>query len=205
MKGADQLEFVWVGGLKAGVQVQDAAKDRQTRDLVYDRFHVVAQPDDEDGSHGGFRETVQNDEVRLQNLTDGLIPPEQYGNQNGEDDHQQEAAEGLGQGDADVPKQAAVMVEFHSTFQHPGRTAEDKCVEPACVRGDFPGGDDKQKKKYLNEQHHMAVLFYFSHIEGLGFAGGCRGRTYLVGSRLQRPQGPALTRTATFPVFPQAL
>lgn len=205
MKGADQLEFVWVGGLKAGVQVQDTAKDRQGDGGDDDGFHVVAQPDDEDGSHGGFRETVQNDEVRLQNLADGLIPPEQYGDQDGEDDHQQEAAEGLGQGDADVPKQAAVMVEFHSTFQHPGRTAEDKCVEPACIRGDFPGGDDKQKKKYLNEQHHMAVLFYFSHIEGLGFAGGCRGRAYLVGSRLQRPQGPALTRTVTFPVFPQAL
>lgn len=116
VKGADQLEFVWVGGLKAGVQVQDAAKDRQRDGGDDDGFHVVAQPDDEDGSHGGFRETVQDDEVRLQNLTDGLVPPEQYGNQDGEDDHQQEAAEGLSQSDADVPKQAAVMVEFHSTF-----------------------------------------------------------------------------------------
>lgn len=55
---ADEFQFFRVGGEKAGVQVDDAAEHGNGDCGDNDRFHVVAKPDDEDGSHGRFGKAV---------------------------------------------------------------------------------------------------------------------------------------------------
>lgn len=167
-----ELDFVRVRGYEACIQVQDTAEDCQGYGGDDDGLHVVAEPHDEDGRHGGFRQAVQDDEVRLQNLAEGLVPPKQHGDEDGEDRHQEETSEGLRQGDADVPQKVSVVIEFGGAFDHPGWTAEDKGVQQSDVGADFPGSNNKYKKKHLNKQYQTTVLFYFFHIKGLGRA--CR-------------------------------
>lgn len=160
----DQFDLIGIGGLENGIQVQYTAENCQRDGGDDDGFHVVAQPHDEDRRHGGFGKAVEYHKVWFQNFAESLVPPEQYRQQNGQKSYQHEAGEGFRQSDADMKHQTAFPVKFRRACEHPGRAAENKSVDPACVRGDFPEGDNKNKKKYLNEQHHLAVLFYFLYI-----------------------------------------
>ena len=141
-----------------------------------------------------------------------MIPPEKDGDQDGENRYQKKTSEGFCQGDADVSQQIAVCVELCGAFDHAGRTAENKRIQPADVGADLPGSNNKYKKKDLDKQYQPVVLFYFFHIKSLcraqrrGIRQQSTVRTGLFsGCGLQTGWIPKLCRSRLFPLLPETL
>ena len=66
----DRINLIWSGSIEENsvVECQDRAEDSDRDGGNDDRADVAPKPDDENRGEGGFRQTVEHDEIRLQNL-----------------------------------------------------------------------------------------------------------------------------------------
>ena len=65
-EGADEFQFFRVSFAEAGVEIDDRAKDRHRHSGNDDRPDICTEPHNQERGKGGFWQTVQDDEVRLQ-------------------------------------------------------------------------------------------------------------------------------------------
>lgn len=80
-QGVDELDFLRVHLGKSGINGKNAAKHGHGHSSHNDGFHIGPQPYDEKRSQGGFRQTVQYYQIRLQDLGKAAKEPEQNGGQ----------------------------------------------------------------------------------------------------------------------------
>ena len=140
--------------MKAGVEADDGAEDGDGDAGDDDGRRPGAEPDDEQRGECGFRQTVQDDQIRLQNLRQLSGVPEQRRDQQTEADHEQEARNGLEQGDADVREHMVCTKLFDEAQHHAARTGKEEAVDPAEGCAGFPQGkkereDEKTPGGYL--------------------------------------------------------
>lgn len=137
-KGIDQLDLLLVYPGKAGIQVQDAAEDRNRHSGRDDGSLVGAKPYDQERRKGGFGQAVEDHQVRIQDFGQLGAAPEQYRRQDTDEGGQQEAGNGLIQSAPEMQENALVFRHFPKTKGYLRGTAENERINDSVPGGKFP-------------------------------------------------------------------
>ena len=88
VKGVDEHDFIWVYFRKFGIEVQYAPEDCNRHSGNDNCCAVCAEPDNEKRSKRRFWQTVQDDQIRLQDFRKLPKEPEKDGDKKAEEDYQ---------------------------------------------------------------------------------------------------------------------
>ena len=88
VKSVDEHDFIWVYFGKFGIEVQYAPEDCNRHSGNDDSCAVCAEPDNEKRSKRRFWQTVQDDQIRLQDFRKLPEEPEKDGDKKAEEDYQ---------------------------------------------------------------------------------------------------------------------
>lgn len=126
VESVDQLDLFPVHCSEAGVQVHDAAEDGDGHPRNDDRGRRGAQPDDEQRGEGGFRQAVEHDQVRLQDLREPAAAPQEDCGKDARKCDKEETDDGLVERHPYVEENGAVHHHFPEAGAYPCGTAEDE-------------------------------------------------------------------------------
>lgn len=147
VQGIDEFDLFPVNSGEAGVQVHDTAEDCHGHTGNDDGRWGGAQPHDEQRRECGFRQAVQDDQIRLEYLGKFPAAPEENSGKEAEQCDKQETDNGFVQSDADVQENGAVSNHFPEAQSNLGRAAEDKRINDPCVCTNLP----QDKKDYQDQ------------------------------------------------------
>lgn len=140
-EGVYELDFFFFRTEEGSIKCENCTEHCNGDSGNNNRFDIVAEADDENRSKGRFWQTVEYDQIGLQDFGKGFIPPEQDGNQNTKQDNEGKADKGFCQRDTCMVEQTAVFGKLNGGTQHTGRTAEQKGVQYTDVGKQFPKPD----------------------------------------------------------------
>ena len=146
---ANQLNLVFIY-LQEAIQYgknRDDNRGQQSNDD--DGGLVIPEPDDDDGGEGGFRQGIEDNEIRLCHIGDEAVPPEQDCRQRAEYRPQKKADHRFPEGCADVQEKRAVPNHFYGCGEQFRRLTEEEGVNPTTVRGNFPEKEKQNKQQHL--------------------------------------------------------
>ena len=138
VKSVDEHDFIWVYFGKFGIEVQYAPEDCNRHSGNDDSCAVCAEPDNEKRSKRRFWQTVQDDQIRLQDFRKLPEEPEKDGDKKAEEDYQNKTDQSFVKGYSDMAENTAVTGHFQKTQGNPGGAAEDEGVDESCICGKFP-------------------------------------------------------------------
>ena len=138
VKSVDEHDFIWVYFGKFGIEVQYAPEDCNRHSGNDNCCAVCAEPDNEKRSKRRFWQTVQDDQIRLQDFRKLPEEPEKDGDKKAEEDYQDKTDHGFVKSHSDMTENTAVTGHFQKTQGNPGRTAENERVDQSCICRKFP-------------------------------------------------------------------
>ena len=138
VKSVDEHDFIRVYFGKFGIEVQYAPEDCNRHSGNDNCCAVCAEPDNEKRSKRRFWQTVQDDQIRLQDFRKLPKEPEKDGDKKAEEDYQDKTDQGFVKRHSDMTENTAVTGHFEKTQGNPGRTAENERVDQSCICGKFP-------------------------------------------------------------------
>lgn len=152
-----ELDLFLVHGGEAGIQVHDAAEDRDGHSSDDDGCGRGAQPYDQQRRERGLGQAVQDYEIRFQYFGEFPAAPQEHRDKDAEQCDKQEADNGLVQCDPYVQEDRAVQHHFPETQGDPGRAAENKGINDACIGADFPQNQKENKDQHPRGAHDHAA------------------------------------------------
>jgi len=138
VEGVDQHDLIRVDFGKFRIKIQDAPEDCNRHSGNDDGCAVCAEPDNEKRSKCRFWQTVQDDQIRLQDFRKLPEEPEKDGDKKAEEDYQNKTDQSFVKGYSDMAENTAVTGHFQKTQGNPGGAAEDEGVDESCICGKFP-------------------------------------------------------------------
>ncbi len=145
VKSVDEHDFIWVYFGEFGIEVQYAPEDCNRHSGNDNCCAVCAEPDNEKRSKRRFWQTVQDDQIRLQDFRKLPKEPEKDGNKKAEEDYQDKTDQGFVKSHSDMKENTAVTGHFQKTQGNPGRTAENERVDQSCICRKFPEKEECQQ------------------------------------------------------------
>lgn len=139
-KGFDQQQFVAVNVDKGCIQIDNSAENGHSHTADNNGFHVISKPYNKDWGKSCFWQAVENYEIRFQNVSGTVAPPEQHGNQSAENQSENKADQGFSDGDADMIKETFICGHLYHHFANPCRAAENEVINQMASGGNFPSG-----------------------------------------------------------------
>ena len=156
-QGVDQLDLFLIGVPEGGIHADNAAEDGNGHSGDDDGPGVGAQPDDEEGSQGGFGQAVQDDKPGFQDLGKGHGEPEDGGSQKTDQHHQCKAQQRFVQSDAGMAENGVIPAHVCHGLQDPAGAAEDKGIDPVQVCAHFPQDEEEEKGEEPAEGDQMVM------------------------------------------------
>ena len=169
VQGIDQFDLLLVYGGEAGIQVHDAPEYGDGHAGHDDGSGGCAQPYDQQRRQCGFWQTVEHDEIGLQDFRQPAAAPEQDGRKHAEHGDQQEACDCLVECNADVQEDGAIQHHIPEAQRNAGRTAEDKGVDDSRIRGGLPQEEKENQDQDARGPDCETVKFHSVQKEFLAF------------------------------------
>ena len=112
-ENANQLNLVFIYLQKAVQDGKNRHDNRGEQGNDDDRGLIIPEPDDDDGGEGGFRQRIEDNEIRFCHIGDKAVPPEQHCRQRAEQRSQKKADHRFPEGCADMQEKRAVPYHFY--------------------------------------------------------------------------------------------
>lgn len=155
----NQVEFFVINAGKTGIQIQNTSENRDRHSGDNDGGRGSAQPDNKQRGKGRFRQTVQDDEIRVKYLGKFSTVPEQNGGECADKGYECKTSKRFIKRRPNVQKDTSIQCHFVKTQGNPGRTAKNKRIYNADIGGKFP----KEKKTQQNgnpKDNYNPVMFF---------------------------------------------
>ena len=165
----DEHGFIWVYFGKFGIEVQYAPEDCNRHSGNDNCCAVCAEPDNEKRSKRRFWQTVQDDQIRLQDFRKLPEEPEKDGDKKAEEDYQDKTAQGFVKSHSDMTENTAVTGHFQKTQGNPGRTAENERVDQSCICSKFPEKEKTEQNQNTGNSYDAFVFLMAFQIKLLTF------------------------------------